>query len=334
MNNNLLKDFKIEDRFKVYFDHDLTSNNLVVEISVDYQVLDYQIQMLERNSLEGIIPLTIIQKNSLFYMKYEVEDKVPLSQILENKRFSRDELLRIIEKIIDVLVASKDYLLYESNFVLNNDLIFLGCDSLKPEMIYLPVNKIKNSSNGLKEFLKEIFLSVSLVDKEKKDDFIQKILDFINSESFNLHKFDKFLKGLKESSEKEDYQLENWVSKEYEIQSQFQSLLDNDDSLETSFNNIEVVYDQEDENPKEGKNILRIEDNSEEFFDRYEWLKNNKLKVGILLLIQILIVITLLVLKDTILKINEDSITTYIGLIIIITSLDVILVKNIFKISR
>lgn len=315
--------------YEYSYDNNSSNNHLIIHMDPDTKLIEYQIEMIRRNIIDYIIEVTPLLKNNSFSLYYDITDRITLHQFLKNKILTKNEVIDIIIKILRSLSDSKEYLLYENSFILNKEMIYIDIESLKLYMIYVPVKNTSDALMMFKKLLKDLINTSISLDSGVEDIFLQKIINYLNRQDFNLQKFYLFLDNLRNSNINHDYNLESWVHNEQEIQSQFNHVFDKEIHTEDSRINEDTI------NHKKKKREKKIKLQYKHSFSRIKndvlRIKSRYFRIGIGILSQILIAIVLFLGKDVINNLNEDITVTYIGIGIVITAIDVILFKKLFN---
>lgn len=178
--------------FEVQYENDSTSNYLVLRPKTDREIINYQTQMLLNNKIDGILDFNINYIKDNWNCYYDITSKYTLESFLLRKHFSRDEFLLTLRMIINNIINLKNYLLYDNNILLDENYIYIEPESMIIYFIYIPFH---NCENNLKDFFTKLIVKLIKFQNEDSDNYIQKILEVIKSDLFNL----KSLKHLIES---------------------------------------------------------------------------------------------------------------------------------------
>ncbi len=178
--------------FEVQYENNSTSNYLVLRPKTDREIINYQTQMLLNNKIDGILDFNINYIKDNWNCYYDITSKYTLESFLLRKHFSRDEFLLTLRMIINNIINLKNYLLYDSNILLDENYIYIEPESMIIYFVYIP---FQNCENNLKDFFTKLIVKLIKFQNENSDNYIQKILEVIKSDLFNL----KSLKHLIES---------------------------------------------------------------------------------------------------------------------------------------
>lgn len=113
------------------------------------------IKMLERQQIQGILPLEQKRMDDNFLLYYDITSKQSMSVLLDKTVLSYEKVRQLFTDIIGIMERAFDYLLPEDNFILQPDYIFMGVSTKEPSLCFLPgyAKPIKEQMNGLIEYL-------------------------------------------------------------------------------------------------------------------------------------------------------------------------------------
>lgn len=245
-----------ESCFDYYFENESTSRYLVIDIPCDKRIIDYQIEMIRKNSVKGIIPLNPMQKNNSYSMYYNISSKISLSEIFKRRELTKDEFINIMSNITSVILKSKEFLLYENSFILSMDLIFIEDESLDVSMVYVPARLEKDISYTFKEYLTNMVTMLAQINGVNNRIYLNEISDYLKKHNFSILKFHSFIESMRSSKDNEEYYLESWVSQEEAIQSQFQSLFENEELNRLNQEETQTDTQRNKETPLQGAKRL------------------------------------------------------------------------------
>lgn len=175
-------ELKVEN-FSIAYQNDSTASYLVIKAENNIPVINYQVIMLLNNKINGLLDFSMNYIEENLNCFYNVTSKCTLSGFISRKRFSRNEFLLTILSIINNLYHMKDFLLYENNILLDEKFIFVDPDSMSIYFAYLP---FKNCENDVKTFFTRLIFNLIKFNEEISDNYIQRILEEMKKELFNL----------------------------------------------------------------------------------------------------------------------------------------------------
>lgn len=121
----------------VSYKREMRHNYLILEAGQDDEE-SFEIRMLTGNSIEGLLKFRIKQEEIGRYFYYEITSKQPLSRILEFREIRKEELSTLVVEIGAVLKRIEDYLLTESNLLLEPEHIYVEPESYQIWLCYVP----------------------------------------------------------------------------------------------------------------------------------------------------------------------------------------------------
>lgn len=172
-----------EKDYNVSYQNDSTSNYLVLKTGINNSIINYQVQMLLNNKLNGLLEFHVNYVEEDVNCFYNVTSKCTLASFMSRKHFSRDEFLIAILNIINNIYQLKNYLLYENNIVLDENFIYVEPESIDIYFVYLP---FLNHENDIKDFFTKLIFKLVKFQDEYSDNYIQKIIEVIKNENFGL----------------------------------------------------------------------------------------------------------------------------------------------------
>lgn len=188
-------------KFEFNYESSATGSFLVVSVDAGEDVLLYQVEMLANNPNDNILSLDIRQKDSKHNLYYNITSKLALSQYLKRNKLKRDDFINIFKDILKTILSSKDYLLSDRSFLLNEDYIYIDPNTLEVSLVYLPLNIEHNVNDQLKNFTANFIMYSANIDETNSDNFLQRILNLLKSDTFNILEFNKLLNDLKQETD-------------------------------------------------------------------------------------------------------------------------------------
>lgn len=186
----------LKERFDVEYESDLSSSYLVVKMTREEQIQDYQVEMIANNRNLGILPMDIRWKDSIASIYYNITSKLSLSQFLQRKKLKRNEFIHILRGMVKGVMNSGSYLLSDKAFLLEEDYIFINPNSLEVSYVYIPVKLERDTRKEFKELVVRLIVNSTVAEEGEKDNFLQRVLNNIKAETFNMPEFDKLLTEL------------------------------------------------------------------------------------------------------------------------------------------
>ncbi|MHB8064885.1 MAG: DUF6382 domain-containing protein, partial [Ruminiclostridium sp.] len=184
---------ELENDFSISYENDLTSNYLVLRTGIGKTLINYQAEMLLNNKLNGLLDFNINYIGDCLNCFYNVTSKCTLASFMTRKYFSRNEFLITILNIINNIYQLKNYLLFDNNILLEENFIFVKPESIDIFFVYLP---FLDRKNDIKAFLIKFIFKLVKFHDEYSDNYIQKILEVIKNDNFNLGSLKSLIENL------------------------------------------------------------------------------------------------------------------------------------------
>lgn len=138
---------------EVSYRRELDHNYLVLE-EKEYEE-NYQVQMLLKNRIPGFLEcrMTRVDRDASFY--YEITSRQNLRLVLERKRISLTELVKLLEGLENAAATCEEYLLDSERILLQPDFIYLDPDTWKIRVCFYPFEEqdMGGALLGLAEYL-------------------------------------------------------------------------------------------------------------------------------------------------------------------------------------
>ncbi len=297
MDNNIKEDLLRS----ISYENTAKSSYLILHTEAYENLLEYQIEMVNNNLHYGVLPIKSILRDEKLMLFYDITSKESLKTYLSKTKLNKNQTIKIITDITKSILDSKDILLYDNNFILDEEMIFIDLHTLKVNFVYIPIKVKGNINQDYKEFIVKLLSTSIRLDDNYEGFFIERILEYLKQDDFNLLDFLNRLNY---------YDGGNL----------------NDESTNIRFNKSEDLISTKlnSESKHENKNNLTQQD----------YIKKKVYKpvnIVIAVVCQVLITVFLLITKDSLSSINKDPITTYLGLGLVIVAFNILLFKKLFN---
>ncbi len=183
----------LKENYDIQYENDSTSNYLVLRSKSCRELIDYQVQMLLNNKIQGLLGFHVNYVGNQINCFYDITSKCTLVNIMNRKRYNRNEFLITMLMVAKSIIGIKNYLLNDNNIVLDENNIYVDPETMNLFFVYLP---FENNTNDIKTFLLNIIIKLAKFQEEDCDNYIQKILENIKSEMFNLIRLKELLENL------------------------------------------------------------------------------------------------------------------------------------------
>lgn len=174
---------------------------LVLKINNETKLLNHQVEILCQNPNSAFLQFYIRRENENTFIYYNITSKISLSQYIERKNLNKKELLDLLRSITKNLMLYGNYLLNLSGFIIHSDFVFINPGTAEVSLLYVPVSCDRNSMDILRSFFKDIVVNSSNADDNARDNYLQRILNYIKSDTFSLIDFNRLIMDLRNSGE-------------------------------------------------------------------------------------------------------------------------------------
>jgi hypothetical protein len=195
----MLKDS--ETAFEYSYVSDSCCSYLVLKYGADIKLLNHQVEIIFQNPVPAFVPFHVRHEDENTKIYYNITSKISLSQYLERKRLDRKELLDLFKNITKDLMLYSNYLLDLSSFVINLDFIYINPATAEVSLIYVPITNQRDIIKLYINFLKDIIVDSASIDDSAMDNYLQRILNYLKSESFSLNDFNRLITDLRNSGD-------------------------------------------------------------------------------------------------------------------------------------
>ncbi|HYE81871.1 MAG TPA: DUF6382 domain-containing protein [Clostridia bacterium] len=185
--------------FEYSFDSDAASSYLVLKLCNDAKLLNHQMEIICQNPNPAFVPFHIRRENENTCIYYSITSKISLAQYLERKGLNKKELLDLLKSITKSLLLHSNYLLELSSFVIHPDFIYINPATAEVSLLYIPVPCGRNTMEVYRAFLKDLVVNSANVDDNARDNYLQRILNYLKSDSFNLNDFNRLIIDMRNS---------------------------------------------------------------------------------------------------------------------------------------
>ncbi len=124
---------------KVAYRRELEHNYLVLK--QEKYLESYQVGMILKNKIPGFLECKMSCLNEGADLYYEITSKQSLRLVLERKKISQTELLKLLEGLCQVVRSCKEYLLDVGYILLLPDYIYLDPDEWEPFFCFFPFER-------------------------------------------------------------------------------------------------------------------------------------------------------------------------------------------------
>lgn len=284
----------LENKISISYRRDDFVSYMIIKIEDEEAIINYQTEMITNNKIPRLLQVDIRRKDNKACFYYNITSKIPLSQFLNRRKITKEELMAILVQITETMLAGMNFLLYNKCFILQEKYIYINPATNEIFLLYLPVSYDAGVKMSLRNFVINLIVySADIDDENTSDNYIQKILNYAKCETFNIADFNKLLVRM--------------------CAEDVEKVRQEDEPLEENMK--EITYDNL--SFKNRQNLYRQE------------VVKNKISSFIIAGISQLIILAFLLLSKDFLKSLSGNIkTTYFAIGLILVAVDVIIFKN------
>ncbi len=157
---------------EIKYYRDSSHNYLVIECE-NSDADDFQVKMLENNTIEGILPFSIRNIDGQSYIYYEIDSKQSLdNRYGSGKKMSYEKLCSFAKALSEVSNKLGEYFLDEEHLIMRKDCIFENLSTGTFSFLYFPGNESEKMTG-----LTDLFLEIADMEDEKAVAFAYKLSD-------------------------------------------------------------------------------------------------------------------------------------------------------------
>ncbi|MDI9215858.1 DUF6382 domain-containing protein [Clostridium tertium] len=160
-----------------------------LSVNQDDVLLEYEINMIKNNPSLPFLEIDIVQVNSDKKVLYKLDNKISLSEIIQDDRYDIEKVIEVLENIYKCANNMKEFMLDNRKMVLDYKKIYVNSD-LVPYMIYLPFKD--EALNDIKENLSELFENIIKVLKNNKNNLTNNDKKMLSKMTKNRIELDEF----------------------------------------------------------------------------------------------------------------------------------------------
>lgn len=182
------------NRISVDYQRDNFVSYMIIQVKDENIIIDYQAEMITNNRIPRLLQADMRRTNNETYFYYDITSKVPLSQYLNRKRVTKEELIEIMIQITETMLACSNFLLYNECMILEDKYIYINPAIKEVNLLYLPFSYDFSEGTSLKNFIINLIVySANIDDESTSDNFIHKILNYVKCDTFNIADFNRLL---------------------------------------------------------------------------------------------------------------------------------------------
>jgi hypothetical protein len=184
----------LENKISISYRRDDFASYMIIKIEDEEAIINYQTEMITNNKIPRLLQVDIRRKDNKACFYYNITSKIPLSQFLNRRKITKEELMAILVQITETMLAGMNFLLYNKCFILQEKYIYINPATNEISLLYLPVSYDTGVKMSLRNFVINLIVySADIDDENTSDNYIQKILNYAKCETFNIADFNKLL---------------------------------------------------------------------------------------------------------------------------------------------
>lgn len=181
----------MDERLKISYETMGFSSYMTVTCPADMELIHYQLEMMLSNEIKKLLPVTrqMIDGETVIY--YNITSRIPLDQILEKRKLTRKELLRLIEGSILAIRDASEFRLPSQGILMETERVYVNPGTCDPAFVFLPIKDA--GGNGIKELVTGLVINDRI--EMSDDNLIQVLLKELNSQPFSIERLEQCLES-------------------------------------------------------------------------------------------------------------------------------------------
>jgi len=185
----------IRERFSVSYERGAAASFLTLKTDLPEKIIYFQVEMIACNRIPHILPFDMRRENNETCLRYNITSMLPLTQFLKRK-IRRNEFLKIFADVTKAILDCRNYFLCDKNIILDIDYVYIDPGSGEVAVVYIPAEFDVDVGNEFRQFVMNVIIIAADIDEGSGDNFIQRILAYSKSDTFNIADFNKLVMDL------------------------------------------------------------------------------------------------------------------------------------------
>lgn len=122
----------------VEYEHENNNNYMIIDSAKEKQGDSYQQKMLEKNSIDGLLDMSVKDINNNIKYYYNITSKHKMTQIYEVSKIGYSDVKNIINSLSFVMEQIRNYMLDIDCIVLEPEYIYINVNTKRAEFTYYP----------------------------------------------------------------------------------------------------------------------------------------------------------------------------------------------------
>lgn len=118
------------------YKRDMHKNYLILKEKNEEEKESYDMRMVSNNHIPGLLKVKLRTVDQKKEYCYDITAKQPVSVMFRKEPLREEQIKEILTEIISTLKKGKEYLLFEDNFILLPDYIYMGLEEGEIELLY------------------------------------------------------------------------------------------------------------------------------------------------------------------------------------------------------
>ena len=114
----------LENKISISYRRDDFVSYMIIKIEDEEAIINYQTEMITNNKIPRLLQVDIRRKDNKACFYYNITSKIPLSQFLNRRKITKEELMAILVQITETMLAGMNFLLYNKCFILQEKYIY------------------------------------------------------------------------------------------------------------------------------------------------------------------------------------------------------------------
>lgn len=237
-----------------------TSNNYMILSEKNINTNSYDVKMITKNIIEGLLPVTISSYNDTTQFYYKITSKQSLENIYLCSKIKGNEILCILKNMICSIKNLEMYLLDINKLLISFENIYVNLADMKTYICYYPVNN-QDFYNDFQIFIQRL-LTVTDHTDNMATKVIYEVYDICNKKNYLLSDIITYLDNFQEYSDTYSRVCKNDLDKESnfleEVNICQKSLIkeSNVEKPKKIVNRIKGIFGQQQEKPNDNPKLV------------------------------------------------------------------------------
>ena len=145
-----------KDDLKISIQREGVQSFLAIRPDEKMQIIGYCRDMLEKNTIRGLLPLSCQNLNGEMILRYPIHGLVSIREYFRYNHFEKEEGMLFLRNLISAVKRPSDYFLKISNCILDAEYAYIG-DGMQAELVCVPVqSENEKAEDELREFLIDV----------------------------------------------------------------------------------------------------------------------------------------------------------------------------------